>query len=407
MSNDISAAPPQLEDPGPVPSARAATDTASANPDSKPAPASPGSKPRAPRLAVVDGMRLVAALSVAGYHYLGIKTPTQWGVSPMAFAYRLHHSLMYGWLGVEAFFIISGFVICMSSWGRTPGQFVVSRISRLFPAYWCAIALIVARIALIPMQTHSVASLIKPRIVLANLTMMPASLHVGLLDGVAWTLSVEAHFYLLMAAVLAFGSTYHRMMGFCTIWLVAGFVTQETHSAFLDTFVLSSYTGLFVTGMAVYLIYRFGQNLMLWMLLGSAWTYELVMLQSRVDAHPADYGTKTLTSWTVCALLLTAFLGLLMLATIGPLARIQWRWLVVAGAMTYPFYLVHQSIGVPMGEELTLHVPWLGVWGRIAVTVGSMLLLSWLIYRFVERPLGRLIRQRLTLGLKEPSEVVR
>jgi peptidoglycan/LPS O-acetylase OafA/YrhL len=356
---------------------------------------------------VVDGMRLVAALSVAGYHYLGIKTPAQWGVSPMVFAYPLHHALMYGWLGVEAFFVISGFVICMSSWGRTPGQFVVSRISRLYPAYWCAIALIVARIALIPMQTHSIASLIKPRIVLANLTMMPASLHVGLLDGVAWTLSVEAHFYLLMAVALTFGTTYHRMMGFCTIWLVAGYVTQETHNAFLDNFVLSEYTGLFVTGMAVYLMYRFGQNLMLWMLLGSAWAYELIMLQDRINGHPADWGTKVLTSWTVCTLLLTGFLLMLMLATIGPLARIQWRWLVVAGAMTYPFYLVHQSIGVPMGEELTMHVPWLGVWGRIAVTVGSMLLLSWLIHRIVERPLGRLLRQRLTRGLRAPREVVR
>ncbi|MBF9068329.1 acyltransferase family protein [Streptacidiphilus fuscans] len=352
-------------------------------------------------------MRLIAALAVAGYHYLGIKTPAQWGVSPLDFAYPLHHALMYGWLGVEAFFVISGFVICMSSWGRTPGQFAVSRISRLYPAYWCAIVLIVARIALIPMQTHNIASVIHPRIVLANLTMFPGSLHINLLDGVAWTLNVEAHFYLLMAAVLAFGTTYQRMMGFCAVWLVAGYVVQETHSTFLDDFVLSDYTGLFVAGMAVYLMYRFGQNLMLWTLLGSAWAYELVMLQDRLNGHPADWGTNVLCSWTVAAALLTGFLVLLMLATIGPLARVQWRWLVTAGALTYPFYLVHQAIGVPMGEELTLHVGWLGVWGRILVTVGSMLLLSYLIHRLVEKPLGRYLRQRLARALKAPTEVAR
>lgn len=397
MSNHTSEALPPLDAAGPVPAPR-----------SLPEPTDPGPVRRpAPRLAVVDGMRLIAALAVSGYHYLGIKTPTQWGVSPLVFAYPLHHALMYGWLGVEAFFVISGFVICMSSWGRTPGQFAVSRISRLYPAYWCAIVLIVARIALIPMQTHDIASVIHPRIVLANLSMFPGSLHVNLLDGVAWTLNVEAHFYLLMAAVLAFGTTYHRMMGFCAVWLVAGYVVQETHNTFLDDFVLSDYTGLFVAGMAVYLMYRFGQNLMLWVLLGAAWTYELVMLQNRLNGHPADWGTKVLCSWGVAAGLLTGFLVLLMLATIGPLARVQWRWLVTAGALTYPFYLVHQGIGVPMGEELTLHVGWLGVWGRIAVTVGSMLLLSYLIHRLAEKPLGRALRQRLTLALKTPAEAVR
>ncbi|WP_370099555.1 acyltransferase family protein [Streptacidiphilus sp. MAP12-20] len=170
--------------------------------------------------------------------------------------------------------------------------------------------------------------------------------------------------------------------------------------------MLSSYAGLFVAGMAVYLMYRFGQNLMLWTLLGSAWAYEMVMLQIRINGHPADYGTTRLTSWTLCALLLTGFLAMLMLATIGPLARVRWRWLVVAGALTYPFYLVHQSIGVPLGEELTLHVAWLGVWGRLTVTVAAMLGLSWLIYRFVEKPFGRLLRRGLTRGLKA-AEVAR
>lgn len=45
----------------------------------------------------------------------------------------------YGWLGVEIFFVVSGFVICMSAWGRGVGEFAASRISRLFPAYWAAV----------------------------------------------------------------------------------------------------------------------------------------------------------------------------------------------------------------------------------------------------------------------------
>lgn len=368
-------------------------------PSASPHAGSPGT-PAAPRFAVVDALRLVAALAVVAFHFLGPTDPAIWGESPKVFAYPAHHAAMYGWLGVEAFFLISGFVICMSGWGRTPGQFAVSRISRLFPAYWFVIALIVARIALVPMQTQDVASVLHPRVVLANLTMFPGPLHVGLLDGVAWTLDVEARFYLLMAVVLAVGTTYRRMLAFCTVWLVAAFVTQQTHNTLLDQFVLSDYTGLFVAGIAVYLMHRFGRNLLLWTLLGTAWGYQLTVLQNRVDIHLADTGTTRTVSWSLCAIFLTGFLAVLMLAALGPLARVRQRWLVTAGSLTYPLYLVHQSLGIPLGTELTRHVPELGTWGTMGLTLAAMLVLSWLVQRYVEKPLGTAMRRRLTDGLQ-------
>jgi peptidoglycan/LPS O-acetylase OafA/YrhL len=96
------------------------------------------------RLTTIDGLRLVAALMVAAYHFLGTPTPHFWGRTELRdLAPFLHEIGGYGWLGVEFFFLISGFVICMSCWGRTPAQFAVSRISRLFPAYWCAVLLVV------------------------------------------------------------------------------------------------------------------------------------------------------------------------------------------------------------------------------------------------------------------------
>lgn len=42
---------------------------------------------------------------------------------------------------MEIVFLISCFVICMRAWGRTVGEFAVSRLSRLFPAYWVGIVL--------------------------------------------------------------------------------------------------------------------------------------------------------------------------------------------------------------------------------------------------------------------------
>ncbi|MET9435926.1 acyltransferase [Streptomyces sp. NPDC006551] len=360
-------------------------------------------KAQPPRLALVDGLRLVAALVVAAFHFLGTTNPAIWGESPKVFAYLVHRASMYGWLGVEMFFLISGFVICMSAWGRTPGEFAISRISRLFPAYWCVTLLIVARIALIPMQTGDIWSVIHPRVIVANLTMFPGPLKVDLLNGVAWTLDVEARFYLLMVLVLKFGATYERMLGFCTVWLVAAFITHSMQIKLLDQFVLSIYAGLFIAGIVLYLMCRFGQNLMLWTMMGMAWAYQLSVMQVRVNWHLATSNTTKTVSWTLCALLLTAFLVVLMLATLGPLKNLRWRWLVTAGALTYPFYLVHMSLGIPLAKGLTRHVPALGHWGNIVVTTTAMLLLSYVIYRWVEKPLGKLIRRKLQRGLK-PKE---
>ncbi|MFG3348263.1 acyltransferase family protein [Streptomyces sp. NPDC048018] len=348
-------------------------------------------------------MRLAACLFVAAFHFLGTTNPAIWGESPKVFAPLVHRASMYGWLGVEMFFLISGFVICMSAWGRTPGQFAVSRISRLFPAYWFVIALIVARVAISAMQTGDVWSAIHPRVIVSNLTMFPGPLKVDLLDGVAWTLDVEARFYLLMAVVLKFGTTYQRMMGFCTLWLVAAFVTRSTENKLLDQFVLSPYAGYFIAGITVYLMCRFGQNLMLWFLLAMAWGYQLSVLQIRVNWHLATSNTDRTVSWTLCAVLVTAFLAVLMLASLGPLRRIRWSWLVTAGALTYPFYLVHLSLGIPLAKGLTRHVPALGFWGTVAVTTATMLLLSYAVYRWAEKPLSRWLRRNLLKGL-DPKE---
>ncbi|MEV5953315.1 acyltransferase [Streptomyces sp. NPDC051987] len=357
------------------------------------------------RLTAIDGLRLVAALMVAAYHFLGTPTPHFWGRTELRDSVPALHAISgYGWLGVEFFFLISGFVICMSCWGRTPAQFTVSRISRLFPAYWCAVLLVVllvlvSRLARWPAATH-----VDPRTVLGNLTMAPAPLGLDPVDGVSWTLWVEARFYLLMAALLVVGLSYRRVVAFCGAWLLAGVIALELHSSLLDEFVLTRYTGLFVAGMVLHLMHRFGQSLLLWLLLGFAWCYQLTVLEARVADHAVVPPGESRPSWAVCAIVLTVCLGLLALAGVGPLTGLRWRWPVTAGALTYPFYLVHQSLGVPFAKGLIRVFPGLGPLPATALSVSCMLGLSLLVHTLVERRLGRRLRQRLTLDLR-PREL--
>ncbi|MGW2486406.1 acyltransferase family protein [Streptomyces sp. NPDC001606] len=368
---------------------------------------SPGPRSGPARLAAMDGLRLVAAVMVAAYHFLGTPTPHFWGRTELReFAPFVHEISRYGWLGVEFFFAISGFVICMSCWGRTFAQFVVSRIARLFPAYWCAVLLVVALVLVSRVNHWPAATRIDPRTVLGNLTMAPGPLGLELVDGVSWTLWVEARFYLLMAVLLVFGLSHRRVVTFCAIWLLAGVVALELQSPLLDEFVLPRYTGLFVAGITLHLMQRFGQSLLLWLLLGFAWCYELTVLELRVAGHAAVPPGESRPSWAVCAAVLTLCLGLLALAGVGgPLARLRWRWLVTAGGLTYPFYLVHQSIGIPLAKGLIRVFPRLGLLPSMAVSVGCVLGLSLLIHTTVERRLGRLLRHRLTLDMRsqEPA----
>jgi peptidoglycan/LPS O-acetylase OafA/YrhL len=110
------------------------------------------------RVAVLDGLRLVAALAVAGYHLT-----VAWrvdGVHPPAYFLPVAaHVTVYGFLGVELFFLVSGFVIAMSGWGRPLGAFFASRVSRLYPAYWAAVVVTTLVVLVAPVWLLIVAAL--------------------------------------------------------------------------------------------------------------------------------------------------------------------------------------------------------------------------------------------------------
>src|ERR1700683_4879328 len=85
------------------------------------------SKERLPQL---DLLRFGAALSVALYHVC--KWP--------AGGHALQSVTQFGFLGVDVFFMISGYVILMTAEFRTPVEFAKSRIARLYPTFWISVA---------------------------------------------------------------------------------------------------------------------------------------------------------------------------------------------------------------------------------------------------------------------------
>ncbi|MET0422447.1 MAG: acyltransferase family protein [Actinoplanes sp.] len=344
------------------------------------------------RIAVLDGLRLVAALMVVLYHFTGFDpgvTPA-WGVKPATGFPDLHHFTQYGYMGVELFFMISGFVICMSSWGRTVGGFFRSRVVRLFPAYWPAVLLTTAVVAIWPTvrEPHRFNE------VLLNLTMLNAPVGVAPVDGVYWSLWAEARFYLLFAVSLLLwrgGITLRNTTIFAYVWLIAGVLSQNANEPLLKIVFQPEYAPLFVAGIAYYLIHRFGSDIKLWGLVGVSFLLAAHNAIVRLEAvGPRNLGREL--SPTVGFLLIAVYFGLMAVIAMGWTSRIQWRWLTTAGLLTYPLYLLHEHIGWTIIHGLQdLRPRWL----TLALVLLIMLTASWLLHKLIEKPLARWLKVKL------------
>ena len=333
------------------------------------------------RLCVLDLLRFIAAMAVLGMHFIPNHLEI-WGPDAATFRH-VTPILRYGWLGVELFFFISGFVICMSSWGRTLPQFFISRVSRLMPAYLAAVVLTATVLTISPLGRP------EPHLshVVVNLSMMQYFVGVPAVDDVYWTLFVELKFYLLFAIVVRFGVTYRRVVLFCMLWMVATLFTLYQGGPLLTGIFEPRWAPLFIAGMTIYLIHRFGPNLLLWCMLAMSMAVELANLSARreITTGFASYPTAAALVLTLCALMVAVALG--------AFNWVRWRGLVTIGALTYPAYLLHHQIGLISIELLQGKMtPWL----ILAVVVAGVLLLSYLVYRLAERPLAKLIRNRLT-----------
>lgn len=94
------------------------------------------------RIAELDGLRAVAVILVLLNHFAPTgAVPLLWRVAPV------------GWVGVDLFFVLSGYLItrillATRNDGRYYGNFFVRRTLRIFPLYYCVLALIFAALLL-------------------------------------------------------------------------------------------------------------------------------------------------------------------------------------------------------------------------------------------------------------------
>ncbi|MEV4004885.1 acyltransferase [Actinomadura sp. NPDC049753] len=352
---------------------------------------------RRERLRELDLLRFAAAMAVVLYHFTGFGGAGAWPAPSQEVFPELAPVTRFGYLGVDLFFVISGFVILMSAWGRGPGEFGISRLVRLMPAYWVSVLLGAAVYAVFRMG-HGVPGLIVP-----NLTMLQGGLGLRNVDAVYWTLWVELHFYVLAAVLAGIGITYRSCLIFMAAWMLGGVFADEADSKILQVMLVPTWSCYFIAGMALYMIHRFGPTLLLWGYVAASYLIAL-----RWGAWRAENVFRGADETVVSAVITGIFAVMILVAT-GRLNRLRWRGLTVLGALTYPLYLVHSQLALPLLDAV---YPGLDRWTALAVVIGGSLLAAYAVHRLVERPGAAWMRARLAASLKpmrppeEPSTFV-
>lgn len=391
--------------------------------DRVPAQRSPGGSARAPgqrpagtraapvRIHAIDGLRFLAAFGVVVYHYTALWS-TVWGEDPADRFPTLGSVALYFSVGPELFFVVSGFVVLWTAWGRSIPQIVSSRVARVFPAYWTALALTSALL----LAVWPAGKRITPGEVAVNVTLLQEPLGVRNVDGVYWTLWAELRFYLLIAVLAAIGITRRRVVAFAVAWPLAAVVADAAGWHLASDVLISRYAPFFAGGMLLFLIHRDGHARLLWALVAGNATLG-VLTNLHVKAGELEAATTFTPDRPLLAGALLACFGLVAVAAVTPLRRIDVPWLATAGSLTYPLYLVHLLWGWWFIEQVQRSLP---TAVTLVAAIAFALVLAALVHaverrtnpplrralqRLLEGAGGGLSRLRVAVGLRARTEV--
>lgn len=334
----------------------------------------------------IDLLRFISAVMVVLFHYTFVGSILSFAPEPRTDAFGEYGRYLY--LGINFFFVISGFVILLSAEDGKPRQFFISRFVRLYPAYWLCVLLTAGAAALFNQPAFEVTW----SQLLVNLTMLQSGFGVPLVDGVYWTLWIELKFYALVL-VMIWLRLLRYLPWFCGVVLIASIIALGTPlAASVEPFIsgFPHWAGYFACGCVLYLVRSRGFN----------WGFGVLLLLSVIFCvRQNQVFADLMTSWykvefkawvTVGAtLLFFAFMSVVALRKTGLLRNPLFYYL---GVLTYPLYLLHENVGFMMFNAWHDLMP--GPVLIIGVLV-LMLVAAWLIHRWVEKPLQALLKRAL------------
>ena len=336
-----------------------------------------GEKKQQTRFYELDLLRFFAAFSVLLYHY---SFRGHAGDSPSALDYSILAPVTkYGYLGVDLFFLISGFVILMTASSGSVRGFVISRIVRLYPAFWmCCTAtwivmLLVGKWAHLPTGLEYAA----------NMTMLNGFIDLPYVDTVYWSLLVEMKFYFLIFLVLLVRQI-DRAKVLLGGWLAINLLTTIWKVPVVTQFFIPDFAPYFIAGAMFFLVSREGLDFYKLVVIGISYG----VIAGRAVQGLGELSDRYHTHYSKLVVVgaIAAFFGVFLLISTGRTRKIGSSKWTVLGALTYPLYLIHQNVGFAIFNSLNGRVnKHVLMWGTtVIVLVGAYLVTR--IERVVSKP---------------------
>lgn len=348
----------------------------------------------------IDLLRFLAAASVCAFHlgFYQLVNPGAGGLTPSPLRDLLPLTGPWtrcGWVGVEVFFVISGYVIAFSTEGRDRASYVQSRFLRLWPTVWICATLCAA----ILLATHQYTTLLKLAAHwIGSMVISPVG---PWIDGVYWTLPIEIGFYALVL-LFAAGRSPERLtqlgawLGGASVALWAIFAALQLTPALsalrgpvtavfyyrpLD--IIPVHHGVFFA-LGIFL-HRAPSRRITWLLVPLMVLAACVEIAGQAQKTSVEFGYMPATP------VVLVFLGALGLMV----AAIRWnnaihsalppravRAIKTVGNLTYPFYLLHDVVAA--SAMIAAARLGLGLWGILSVGVCAALAVSFTVSAWLE-----------------------
>lgn len=354
------------------------------------------------RIEILDGMRVLAILMVMLFHYY-----VAFGARYYQYELKPPQLFNEGYLGVQLFFVISGFVITLTlTKCRSFVEFIKKRFLRLIPAMLICSLLTFAILAFIDSNKLFPGSGSFANLLISNTFIIPSfpntifGTKLAYMDGAYWSLACELQFYFLAGLFYFFSPKYFLrnyacfaiLSAICYAVLNANMgadllspligptVLQKLRSLSTDFMVFHHHLW-FLMGIVINKLYFQKDNQPLRWLLFAVFGLQIVLLNSL---------------YPVVFTLLVLLLFLLFLYKPQLLAFLANKVLVRIGIASYSIYLIHQHVGVVIINRLS---PYFGSWNFV-IPVLLMLLLALfgvMSYKYLEYPLGKQLHKLAAL----------
>lgn len=304
------------------------------------------------RILVLDGLRGFAILLVFLFHGYYIWSKRY----PFGVLYKDNILVKYGDLGVQLFFLISGFVILMSL-EKTSGFliFLKKRWIRLFPSMLvCSIIIYITAGFFYerPLGIPGLKSLL-PGILFVDEGLLEKIFKTDfpVLESSFWSLYIEVKFYVIFGTLYYLFKRNIALLGIFIIYIIAvAYQILEFHKllplsllpfkAYIGNFV---YFGWFVSGALIYIYYTERNK-----------KYLIAFFIATFCAMFYMYKLQDATRNMYLLVIIFIFVGSLFWK---PLERFfSMRIFTFIGFLSYPLYLLHENMMVSVMIKISKHV---------------------------------------------------